>query len=169
MIVEHGSPHHATIADLFWPAFNFALFLVLVVRAGGPQIRGFFRERTSRLRDGLAAGARAREEAQALRRELERDLADLPALRERLKADLRATAEKERSDLLDAARRTADRIRDDAARQGDHEVQSARDTLRAETVGEVVRQATALLHDVLSAEDQERFVRDFITTAGEAP
>lgn len=163
--MEHGGLHHATIGDLFWPAINFGLFLALLLKTAAPQIRNFFRERTERLRAGLEAGARARREAEELRETLSRDLADLPALRERLRADLRETAERERGVLLEAGRRAADRIRADARRQADQEILAARVTLRREIVEEAVRQAGLMLRAAIGAEDHQRFVREFVTSA----
>jgi F0F1-type ATP synthase membrane subunit b/b' len=103
--VEHAGAH-GSIGDLIWPVFNFALFGGLLVYVLRGPIRDYFRDRTARVRDGLEAGARARREAEALRADLERDLADLPSMRERLKADLRATAEQVGAQLLPASRPT---------------------------------------------------------------
>jgi F-type H+-transporting ATPase subunit b len=162
--VEHAA--HPSIADLFWPAINFTIFFLVVVRFLAGPIKEFFRERTERLREGLAAGRRAREEAAALKARIDRDLADLPALRERLKADLRATAEREREMLLAHARQTADRIKHDAALVADQEIAAARRAVRLEVVDEAVRQATALVQGALQPADQERFVGEFVGNAG---
>jgi len=166
--VEHGAPH-ATIADLLWPALNFLLFAALLARALRGPIREYFRERAERLRDGLEAGRRAQREAEALRAEIERDIAGLPALRERLKADLRAAAEQQRNALIEGARRVADRLRNDARVLADQEAASARVALKGEVVGEAVREAMALVRAAARPEDQERFVRDFVQAAGTVP
>ena len=89
--MEHGAAH-ATIADLLWPAVNFSLFVFIMIRALRGPLREYFRERTDRLKAALEAGARARRDAEAVRAELARELANLPALRERMKADPRDQA-----------------------------------------------------------------------------
>ncbi len=163
---HHSDP--ASIGTLLLPAINFALFCALIAKFLVGPIREYFRARTKRIRDALASGARARQEADALRAQLTRDLADLPALRERLKAELRTTAEHERDQLLTLAGHTADRLREDARLVAAQELQSAREALRAEVIDEAVREATAIVRATLKPEDQERFVRDFTQQVKEA-
>ena len=163
---EPGATAHATIADLFWPAVNFVLFVALLVRFLRGPIREYFRERGERLREALTAGARARAEAEALRAELMRTMAELPALKERLRADLLAMAEQQRDTVLGESRRAAERIRQDAVLAAEQEVAAARQAVRREVIEEAVREATVLLRRALRPEDQERFVREFVVGAG---
>jgi F-type H+-transporting ATPase subunit b len=163
-MTEHGV-HHAGIGDLLWPLVNFVLFVALLARYLRAPIRDYFRERTARLREALAAGSRAREEAAALRAALERDIADLPALGERLRADLRAAAEHERQIILESAREAATRLRTDAKLLAEHEFMTAREALRADVIDEAVRQAVALLRGAIGRDDHERFVREFVSSA----
>jgi F-type H+-transporting ATPase subunit b len=166
-VTEHAA-HLPTVADLLWPVLNFIIFAALLVRfLRGPVIE-FFRERTERLRTGLQAGARARAEAEALRTALARDVADLPALRERLRSDLRAAAELQRDAILRQARQAADRIRADARQLAEQEFNAAKHALRLEVVDETVRQAMAILREALGPADRDRLVRDFIERAGSA-
>ena len=149
--MEHGI-HEPSIADLLFPAINFIIFTLVLVRFLSGPIREFFRERTERLRDGLAAGKRARLEAEQLRAQLTRDLDALPGIKERLRSDLLATAEESRAALLTQGREAADRIRADGR-----------------LVGEAIRQATALVHDEVKPDDQSRFVRNFVESVRHAP
>jgi F0F1-type ATP synthase membrane subunit b/b' len=128
--VEHGAEHLPAISELIYPAINFILFTTLLVRALSGPIREYFRERAQRLREELAAGDRARRDAEALRAQLARELADLPATRERLKADLFATAERERDQVLAMAKQNAERIRTTLACFADQEVAAARAAAR---------------------------------------
>ena len=160
--------HHAeapTVLSLFWPTINFALFVALLVWGLAGPLREFFRARAERLREDLAAGDRARREAEALRAALAKDLADLPALRERLKSDLRATAERERDQLLTQGRDTAERIRNDARLLAEQERAAARRALRDEVVSSAIAAATALVRAQAQGADQERFVREFVSRA----
>ncbi len=156
------------IGDLVWPIFNFLLFVfVLVYFLRGP-VKEFFRARAVRLRDALEAGARARAEAAELRAQLARDVDNLPALRERLRGDARAVAERERETLVSHGREAAERIRRDARLVAEQEVTAAREALRAEVIDEAVRQAAEELRAAIRPEDQERFVREFVVSAGPA-
>ena len=166
-MTEHPE-HIPGLGDLFLPAANFILFVALLAYYLRGPIREFFRERTERIRTALAAGARARAEAEALRATLARDVADLPALRERLRADLRATAEQERDNIIESARLAAERIRSEAHLLSEQEFAAARQALRLEIVHEANQQATAILRDALGPNDRDRLVRDFIERAGSA-
>ncbi len=163
--MEHAA-HHPGIGDLLFPAINFAIFAYVIVHFLAAPIREFFRDRTDRLRGELEAGARAREEADRLRAQIEHDLAELPAEQARLKADLLATAEKARATLLSQGREAAERIRADALLVADQETQAARRAVRAEVVEEAIRQAIPLVQAALTPDDQARFVRDFVQSVG---
>ncbi len=153
---------HATIGDLLWPALNFAVFAAVLIRFLGGPIREYFRERTERLREALDAGARARRAAETLRADLERDLAELPALRERLKSELRATARRQCEQLLEAGRAAAARIRTDAELVAGQEAAAAREALRTEVIEEAVREAANLVRAALRPADHQRLLRDFV-------
>jgi len=167
-VTEHGGHPVTGIGDLLWPAANFVPFAALLVYYLRGPVREFFRTRSTRIRDALEAGQQARRAAEKLRAELEQEVRNLPALRDRLRASLRATAEHEAEVLLAAGREAALRIREDAKLVGAQEVSAARQALRDEVIEEVVRQSVALLRDAIRPEDQERFVREFVTTAGAA-
>ena len=163
----HGAAE-GSIRDLFWPALNFILFVAVLVRSLRGPVREHFRARTERLREALAAGARALSEAARLRSALAQDVAALPAQCERLRADLRAGAEHERETLLAAGGEAAERIRTDARLLAEQEFAAARRALRAEVVEEAVRQAAALIRGTVRPDDQQRLVRDFVSSAGAA-
>ncbi|HXJ34955.1 MAG TPA: ATP synthase F0 subunit B [Candidatus Eisenbacteria bacterium] len=165
--MEHGG-HEPSITELGWPLVNFLLFVGLLVWQLRGPIREFFRARTERLRDELAAGEQARKEAEALRARLAKDLADLPATRDRLKADLLATAGRERDQMIAQGKETAERIRNDAKLLAAQELATARRALRQELVGDVVREAGRLVQGALAPQDQERFVREFVDAARSA-
>src|SRR5947209_19040280 len=112
-MTEHGAHLAPGPSDLLWPTLNFVIFVLLLVRfLRGPVIE-YFRARTARLREGLKAGARAREEAAAVRAELARDMERLPGVGAQLRADMRAVAEHERQNLIASGARAAERIRTD--------------------------------------------------------
>jgi F-type H+-transporting ATPase subunit b len=163
---EHVAQHTGPgLGDLFWPALNFIIFVAVLVRFLRGPVGEYFRARTARLRDALLAGARAREEAEALRATLARDIADLPAVEEKLRQDMRAAAEVEAEHLLALGRGAAERIRSDARVLAQQELEAAQRLLRQETIDEAIRQATTLIRRALEPADQHRFVRDFVTSA----
>jgi F-type H+-transporting ATPase subunit b len=166
-VVEHDAhQHQPSVGELFYPAINFLIFAAAIVYFLRGPIREYFRARTTEIRHSLAAGAKAREEAAALRAQIDRELADLPVLRQQMQNDLRATAERERDKLVESAAVAADRIRKDAKLAADHEFEEARRRIRAEVVNGAIGEATAIVRQAVGAEDQARFVRDFVQSAG---
>jgi F-type H+-transporting ATPase subunit b len=166
-VTEHGAAHHhPTVVDLIEPAVNFILFAALLVYFLRGPLREYFRERVSRLREGLQAGAKAREEAQALRVQIEKDIADLPRRREQLKAELFEIAELQKARLLEAAREAATRILTDAETLAVQEEAGARRALREDLARRAVDEATRLVSQAIGADDQKRFIREFVDVAG---
>jgi F-type H+-transporting ATPase subunit b len=162
-MTEHGA--HPGVGSLLLPLINFVLFVGLIAwKLPGP-VKEFFRGRTERLRQALAAGRRALAEAEETRAALERDVRELPNTIAQLKADIRAAADREHANLMEMTKHAADRIRSDARLVAESEVTSARSGLRSEVVDEAVRQATAMVRDTIRPEDHERMVRDFVQTA----
>jgi F0F1-type ATP synthase membrane subunit b/b' len=165
-VTEHGAGHHhPTVVDLFEPAVNFALFAALLVYLLRGPLREFFRDRAARIREALDAGTTARDEARALRVQIEKDMADLPRRREQLKAELFETAELQKARLLESARETAARIRTDAETLAVQEEAGARRALREELARGAVDEATRLVAGAIGADDQKRFIRDFVDVA----
>jgi len=167
-VTEHGAQQPG-IGDLLFPAINFAIFAYVLVRFLAGPIREYFRERTDRLRSGLLAGKRAQQQAHDLQAQLEKDARELPGVLERLKADLLATAEEARAALLAQGRQAAERIRADANLVAEQEAHAAERAVRAEIVEEAIRQATTLIRDNVTSDDQGRFVREFVGSARPEP
>jgi F-type H+-transporting ATPase subunit b len=153
--------HHPSVTELIQPAINFALFTGLMVYALRTPLRDYFRERTARIREALEAGRKAKSDAEALRAQLERDIADLPNIVSRMVAELRDTAERQRDLLMRQAREGADRLRSDARMAAEQEAASARSELRALVVDRVVAEASRLVREGVTAADQQRFVDEF--------
>ena len=157
--------HDPVVADLIKPAVNFALFAGLVVYAVRGPIGDFFRERTAKIRLALEAGAKAKRDAEALRIQLERDIADLPGLRAGLVAEMRDTAERERTLLLEKAWQTAERIRMDATLTAEQEAAAARSELQEATVQRALAEAVRLVREAITTDDQARAVQEFVQSA----
>jgi F-type H+-transporting ATPase subunit b len=157
--------HHPGVIDLIRPAVNFSLFAALFVWGFGGPIRDYFRERTAKIREALEAGAKAKREAETLRAELERDTADLPATRAKMVAEFRETAELERQLLFRKSRQAADRIRSEAKIAAEQEASAARAELSELVVRKVVDEANRLVRGAITADDQRRFVEEFVQSA----
>jgi F-type H+-transporting ATPase subunit b len=169
-VTEHGVAHHGlswgeALGTLFDPVVNFTIFaVVLYVFLRGPLLE-YLRDRATTLRHALDAGAQAGREASALREQLEKDLADLPRLRQELRAELLDMAERQRERLVEAAQETAARLRRDAETAAAQEAVSARVALRDELAVAAVRGATEIIRSAIGPDDQRRLVGDLLDEA----
>jgi F0F1-type ATP synthase membrane subunit b/b' len=107
----------------------------------------------------------AKREAEALRVRLEHDTADLPRMRASMVAEMRDTAERERQLLLEKTRQTADRIRQDAKLVAEQEGAAARADLRELTAERAIAEASRLVREAITGDDQKRAVDDFVQSA----
>jgi len=169
-VTEHGAAHHElswgdALGTLFDPVVNFAIFaVVLYVVLRGPLLE-FLRDRASTLRGALDAGAKARREAEAVRAALERDLADLPRLREELRAELVETGERQSALRAEAAQETAARLRRDAETAASQEEVAERVAIRRALATAAVRGATEIVRSSIGPDDQHRFLENLLAEA----
>jgi F-type H+-transporting ATPase subunit b len=152
---EGGGESSKDSGMLIWQWANFlilaGLLVWLIVKQGGPALAA----RTRQIQEGLAAGDKAKKEAEARAAEVQKKLANL----ETEIAGLRKTANEERE-------REAERIRREAAtemsrltRQADLEVESAGKTARLE----LKRFAATLALDLAEQQIRERMTPEIQT------
>jgi F-type H+-transporting ATPase subunit b len=163
--------HHepASIASLFWPVVNFAIFVGILARYAWPVVREALVERRKAVENELAHGDRARAEAQAALAAIEARRASLAAERERIIQQLRQEAEHDRAAIISAARKTAERIREDARLVGEQEADRTARTIREEIAARVVANVAAALRERVTGDDEARFIADFVATVEHDP
>jgi len=166
---ERGEPQHAEgipVVTLLLSTINLAIFIWILARFVMPQVRHWVANRRTRVVTALEAAAKAKAEAERLRREWEARLAEIEPTIETLRAQARADAERERTRILDAARHTAETIRRDAERAAAYEIRRTQEQLRVEMVRQALQMAEAGTRTEWSAADQERSVGEFLKQVG---
>jgi F-type H+-transporting ATPase subunit b len=122
---EGASPHEGEKPDILSPRADLGiwtivvfvlLFLVLRKYAWGPILQGL-QTREENIKEALAQAQRARDEAQAMRAELQKEMSH---------------AQDKVRELMDEARRDAQRARDEMIAQARAEIQSERERLQRE-------------------------------------
>lgn len=163
---EGGEHHVPGVGELFFPAINFSIYLVILVRFVIPAMREYLRRRHSEIVALQAESSSA----------LARAEADLAAAKARL-ASLGAESESIRQDLVTIAARQGERLKAQAEETGARRLADAallaeqeRRRAFAELRGELARAASDLaetkIRGALTAEDQRSFVRQFLKEAG---
>jgi F-type H+-transporting ATPase subunit b len=167
---EHGGSHEGggALWSLVFPAINFVLFLFVLRQWALPAVRDALRQRRDKIVTALNEAKRAKEEAEALRREYEQKLAGLAAEQEKLRIQALEAAEREKKRILEEAQRMAERSLSETQQIAQREMEEARRILRREAAQQAVQMATAMLQSRLTPADQSRFVQDLVTEVNDA-
>jgi len=161
-----GEGHATSLLDLVFPAVNFLLFIYLVRRAGGENVRTYLRQRRAQVISALDAAAAAKAEAGQAHAELRGRLEHIGEETGRLSADIRAAAEMERDRRLRATADAVGRIISNGRLVAEQEVRTAIAALRDETVGAAVAETVALLRRQIVDVDEQRFLAEFVEGVG---
>jgi len=166
---EAGGEHHAPSITLFLlNCVNFAIYAFLLHRFAWPPIATYLRDRRAGVVAALEAARKAQAEAEAIKAQYQEKLRTLESDAARMRAEVLAIAEVEARNLLEQARHAADRVRNDARLVAEQEVTRARRVLQEESAALVARVAGELIAKQLTAQDQARFIADFVAQAREA-
>lgn len=160
---EHAAHGAASPTSLFFPIVNFAIFLYLLFHYAWPVVRQALVQRRKLVEKELSDADRAFQEAKSLRAEVETRRARVREEGELLMAQLKAEAERDAAALLEGARQSAERIRRDAQLVGEQEAARAAQRVRDDVAEAVVARVAALVRERLTAEDEQRFVGEFVS------
>ena len=163
---HHDDAHHApALSDLLFPAINFAIYLVIIVRFVIPAMREFLRRRRADVvqaeSEGSAALARAEQDLAAKKTRL----AGLKAEAESLRQDLVAIATRQAERVVAQAEESGKRRVADAAILAEQESRRALGEVRAELAREATNLAEQRIRTALTADDQRTFVQQFLKEA----
>jgi F-type H+-transporting ATPase subunit b len=161
--------HHASLEDLLYALFDFALLIGVLVYFARKPLVTFFRDRRLNIQDELKTAADLRTEAEARYAKWQRRLMDLDAELAGIRAQARERAEAERERILAEANATAERIRRDAHAAVDQELRRARARLRQEAADLAVELAAESLHRQVTDADHDRLLDEFVQTVERPP
>jgi F0F1-type ATP synthase membrane subunit b/b' len=160
----HGAHEPPSLTtSLLLPILNFAGFVFLLYWFAWPAFLSALAERRRSIENQLSEADRAQREAAEMRAEVEARRAHLAEEGERLAREFRAEAEADRARLLEAVRQSAERIRADARLLSEQESARAGRQIREQVAEQVIARVVAALRERLTTEDEERFVREFVS------
>lgn len=164
---HHGDAHHhaPAVSDLLFPAINFAIYFVIIVRFLIPAMREFLRRRRADVvqaeAEGGAALARAEQDLAAKKARL----AGLKAEADSLRQDLVAVATRQGERVVAQAEESGKRRVADAALLAEQESRRALGEVRAELAREAANLAEQRIRTALTAADERSFVQQFLKEA----
>jgi F-type H+-transporting ATPase subunit b len=160
----HGAHEPPSLTtSLLLPILNFAGFVFLLYWFAWPAFLSALAERRRLIENELSEADRAQREAAAMHAEVEARRAHLGEEGERLIRELRGEGEAERVRLLETARQSAERIRVDARLLAEQETVRAGRQIREQVADQVIARVKAALRERLTNEDEERFVKEFVS------
>jgi F-type H+-transporting ATPase subunit b len=162
---EELNPLVPHLSEIIVGTIAFVLLLWLLSRSVFPQFERVYAERTDRIEGGLKRAEEAQEQAIALKRQYEEQLAGLRAEAARIRDDARAEGNRIRAELREQAEQEAGRIR----QRGEEQLAAQREqtvrSLRSEIGGLSVQLAerivgTSFADDARRRETVDRFLAD---------
>jgi F-type H+-transporting ATPase subunit b len=166
----HGGSHDGhgdggAWLTLVFSAINFSIFLFLLYKYAWPAVKTSLAARHREVAEAMAVAERAREEAEAIRRDYVAKEAALDETRRRMLEEISRGAEADRARLLKDAEEAAQRLRTDAERQAEYDLSRARRELRAEAARLAADLAEKEVRSKLTDADRARLVREFVEGA----
>lgn len=147
---------------LAFAILNFVILLILLVKVGRGRISNYLRLRYEGVR-------RALDEAEALRKQAQQQLADVEARAskldkeiEEIRASVAADAEQERQRIISAAEAEANRIVEAADRTINEEVKRVRAQLERDAVNAALSAAEKLLRQQIGEGDHKRLTDEYL-------
>lgn len=164
-----GAEHHTpSITEVIFPALNFLIYAVIIVKFALPPVRSFLKSRRDEVVATIAQASAKKAAAQALVDEYKAKLAALDQQVRSLQATLREEGERDKAKLVGDANVMAAKIKADAGILADQEVRMARQKIREDMAIQAEATARALLQRNLSVADQNRLADEFIQSIGQA-
>jgi len=164
----HSEPgaHAAPTSDqwllLAFAFANFIMFALLIRRFASAPLRDFLSGRRRALVLAMEEAARLKAEAEQVKREYEKKVAELDQARAELVAEIRAIAEADRDRALAEASRAAERLKDESERTAQSDLQRAKQELRAEAARLAEEIARNEILRRMTEQDRRRLLGEFL-------
>lgn len=163
---EHAEGAHTTsIRDLLFPAINFSLYLIVIVRFVVPAMREYLRQRRAEAVEAAAQASNALAQAERAVAANQQRLAALASEAESIRKDLVTIATRQGERLVAQAQESGIRRLADAGLMAEQERRRALGAVRAEIATVAVAMAEQKIRTALTPGDQRSFVEQFLKDA----
>lgn len=149
--------------DFMWRVINFAIFVGILYMAAGKRILQLLTSRREKIRDDLQDLDQRREQADQKLRQVEAQIKDLDAERERILADFRAQGENLKQAIIAQAHQKAEQIKAQAETAADQEYKLATDKLRKDLSAMIIEAAEKMIQSQLTKEGHEKLIQQSLT------
>lgn len=159
---EGAAEPPGTWTALIFYIVNFALFIWVVKRFGGPQITAFFHDRARNIRTNLGRATEARQEAQRMAARAAELVAGLAAEKQRLSEELATETAYQMDQISAMARENVARIQRDATLSVAAAREAGQRRLRESLASAAGGIARELVRNDFQPADQSRLLASFV-------
>jgi F-type H+-transporting ATPase subunit b len=143
--VQSKNPILPSVPELLWGSISFIVVFVLMWKFAFPAVKTTMEARTERIRQTLDSAEKAKDDAQEVLTDYQRQLADAKNEANRIIEDARQTAEALRRDLMAKAEADAAEVRTRAAA----DIEAAKERAMAELRTELTQMTLELTEKVV--------------------
>ncbi len=151
--------------DLIMRWVNFLILAALFFKYGRRPILNFLTGQKDQIKEEIELLEEQKKkvvaEIEAARARLKHRAERIEQIKQKIIAD--GTREKER--IIEQARRESRHMLESAGHKMEHYIRQARDTIRAEMIDQAIALAAKRLPEIITRQDAERFVHEFIEAA----
>ena len=163
---EAPSPILPETNELIWGTLSFALLFLALTKFAWPPLKKGMEDRTERIRTSIDEAEQAKTEAESVRDEYQRQLADARSEAARIIEEARQTGDPLRRDLAARAEAEANELRQRSAEQ----IAAERERILSEVQSQVATLAVELAEKVVEAnldrESNLRLIENYINSVG---
>ncbi len=154
---EHGG---GSAMEWVWRLLNFGVLVFLLVKFAGKPLKEYLQQRKELIAQSIKEAREAKELAKRALAEVEERLKLKDKEIEDIISSARNSGEKEKERLIDEGERLRLKILEHAKVNIDYEVKRAKDAIRDEAVDAAMQLAEEKIKGKLTAEDQERLLKE---------
>jgi F-type H+-transporting ATPase subunit b len=165
--VQSKNPILPSVPELVWGISSFLIVFLLMWKYAFPSVKKGMDARTDRIRDSLSSAEQAKNDAQTILDDYQRQLADAKNEANRIIEESRQTAEALRRDLIARAEADAAEIRARATADIEAAKERAMEELRGQLTDLTIELAERVVKRNIDRESNARLIDDYITSIGD--
>ena len=165
--VQSKNPILPSVPELVWGISSFLIVFLLMWKYAFPSVKKGMDARTDRIRDSLSSAEQAKNDAQTILEDYQRQLADAKNEANRIIEESRQTAEALRRDLIARAEADAAEIRTRATADIEAAKERAMEELRGQLTDLTIELAERVVKRNIDRESNARLIDDYITSIGD--
>jgi F-type H+-transporting ATPase subunit b len=165
--VQSKNPILPSVPELVWGISSFLIVFLLMWKYAFPSVKKGMDARTDRIRDSLSSAEQAKNDAQTILDDYQRQLADAKNEANRIIEESRQTAEALRRDLMAKAEADAQDVRHRATADIEAAKERAMEELRGQLTDLTIELAERVVKRNIDRESNALLIDDYITSIGD--